>query len=55
MRITLLIGGETMISFGAEAVRHADLMLSALDYGNVRNVSQLGKNRDRLQPWVIRK
>jgi hypothetical protein len=49
MRIALPIEGETVISLGANAVRHTGWMLSALDYGNVRNVSHLGKNRDRLQ------
>ena len=49
MRIALLIEGEAMISLGAKSVRHADGMLSALDYGKVRDVSHLGKHRDRLQ------
>ena len=48
MRIALLIEGEAMISLGAESVRHAGWMLSVLDYGKVRDVSHLGKNRDRL-------
>ena len=48
MRIALLIEGEAMISLGAKSVRHADGMLSALDYGNVRDVSHLGKHRDGL-------
>jgi hypothetical protein len=47
MRIALLIEGEAMISLGAKAVRHADWMLSVLDYGKVMDVSRLGKNRDR--------
>ena len=38
-----------MISFGAKSVRHADWMLPALDYGNVRDVSHLGKHRDGLR------
>ena len=42
MRIALQI-------IGAKAVHQAHWMLSALDYGSVRNVSHLGKNRDRLQ------
>ena len=49
MRIALLIEGEAMISLGAKSVRQARWMLSALDYGNVRDVSHLGKNRDGLQ------
>ena len=49
MRIALLIEGEAMISLGAKSVRHADGMLSALDYGNVMDVSRLGKHRGRLQ------
>ena len=49
MRLALPIEGEAMISLGAKAVRQAHWMLSALDYGNVRNVSHFGKNRDRLQ------
>ena len=48
MRIAQLIEGEAMISLGAKSVRHADWMLSVLDYGKVRDVSHLGKNRDRL-------
>ena len=49
MRLALLIEGEAMISLGAKSVRHADWMLSVLDYGNVMDVSRLGKNRDRLR------
>ena len=49
MRIALLIEGEAMISLGAKSVRHADWMLSVLDYGKVRDVSHLGKHRDRLR------
>ncbi len=41
MRIALQI-------IGAKAVRQARWILSVLDYGNVRDVSHLGKNRDRL-------
>ena len=52
MRIALLIDGEARIALGAKSVRQVCWMLSALDYGNVRNVSQLGKNRDGLQPRV---
>ena len=37
---------EAMISLGAKSVRQARWMLSALDYGNVMDVSRLGKNRD---------
>ena len=48
LRFALLIEGEARISLGAKAVRHADWMLSVLDYGNVRDVSHLGKNRDGL-------
>ena len=48
MRIALLIEGEAMISLGAKSVRQARWMLSELDYGKVRDVSHLGKNRDRL-------
>jgi hypothetical protein len=47
--ITLLIEGQAVIALGANAVRHARWMLSALDYGNVRDVSHLSKNRDRLR------
>ena len=45
----LPINGEAMISLGAKAVRHAGWILSVLDYGNVRNVSHLSKNKDRLR------
>ena len=48
MRLALPIEGEAMISLGAKSVRHADWMLSVLDYGNVRDVSHLGKHRDGL-------
>ena len=48
MRLALPIDGEAMISLGAKSVHQAHWMLSALDYGNVRNVSHLGKHRDRL-------
>jgi hypothetical protein len=48
MRIVLPIEGEAMISLGAKSVRHPDWMLPALDYGNVRDVSHLGKHRDGL-------
>ena len=48
MGLALPIDGEAMISLGKKSVRHADWMLSALDYGNVRNVSHFGKHRDRL-------
>ena len=48
MRIALLIEGEARIALGAKSVRHAGWMLSVLDYGNVRNVSHLSKNKDRL-------
>jgi hypothetical protein len=49
LRLALLIEGEARISLGAKAVRHADWMLSVLDYGNVRDVSHLGKHRDRFR------
>ena len=49
LRLALLIEGEAMISLGAKSVRHADWMLSVLDYGKVMDVSRLGKNSDRLQ------
>ena len=49
MRIALLIEGEAVIALGAKSVRQARWMLSALDYGNVRDVSHLGKHRDRLR------
>ena len=49
MRIALPIEGEAMIALGAKSVRQAHWMLSALDYWNVRDVSHLGKNRDRLR------
>jgi len=39
---------EARISLGAKSIRQARWMLSVLDYGNVRDVSHLGKNRDRL-------
>ena len=48
MRIALLIEGEARIALGAKSVRQVCWMLSALDYGNVRNVSHFGKHRDRL-------
>jgi hypothetical protein len=48
MRIALLIEGEAIITLGAKSVRHADWMLSVLDYGKVRDVSRLGKNSDGL-------
>ena len=48
MGLAMPIDGEAMISLGAKAVRQAHWMLSALDYGNVRNVSHLSKNKDRL-------
>ena len=35
MRIALLIEGQAMISLGAKPVRHADWMLSVLEYGKV--------------------
>jgi hypothetical protein len=46
--IALPIKGEARISLGAKSVRHARWMLSVLDYGKVRDVSHLGKHRDRL-------
>ena len=49
MRLALPIEGEAMISLGAKSVRQARWMLSALDYGKVRDVSHLGKHRDRLR------
>ena len=44
----LLIDVEAMRALGAKGVRQTHWMLSALDYGKVRDVSHLGKNRDRL-------
>ena len=49
MRLALLINVKAMRALGAKAVRQAHWMLSALDYGNVMDVSHLGKNSDRLQ------
>jgi len=48
MRLALLIEGEARISLGAKSVRQARWMLSVLDYGNVRDMSHLGKHKDRL-------
>ena len=48
MGLAMPIDGEAMISLGEKSVRHAGWMLSVLDYGKVRDVSHLGKNRDRL-------
>jgi hypothetical protein len=48
MRIALLIGGEAVMSLGVKDIRHTGFKLAAHNYGNVRNLSQLGKNRDRL-------
>ena len=48
MRIALLIEGEAMISLSTKSVRQTRWILSVLDYGKVRDVSHLGKNRDRL-------
>jgi hypothetical protein len=39
----LLIDVEAMRALGAKGVRQTHLMLSALDYGKVRDVSHLGK------------
>jgi hypothetical protein len=55
MRIALLIEGEAVIALGAKAVRHTDWMLSALDYGNVRDMSHFGKNSEGIQIRAIRK
>ena len=49
MCLALLIRGEAVIAFGPKNVRQARLMLSVLDYGNVRDMSHLGKYRDRLR------
>ena len=49
MHLALLIEGEAVIALGAKSVRQVCWMLSALDYGNVIDVSRLGKNSDRLQ------
>ena len=49
MHIALLIEGEAMISLGTKSVRQVCWMLSAFGYGNVRDMSHLGKNSDRLQ------
>jgi hypothetical protein len=48
MRLALLIGGEAMMSLDGKAVRHAGCTIAAHNYGNVRDLSQLGKNRDGL-------
>ena len=48
MGLAMPIEGEAMISLGEKAVRQAHWMLSALDYGKVRDVSHLGKHKDRL-------
>ena len=55
MRIALPIEGGARISLGAKSVRHADWMLSVLDYGNVRDMSHLGKNSEGIQIRAIRK
>lgn len=36
------------MSLGVKDVRHTGFKLAAHNYGNVRDLSQLGKNRDRL-------
>ena len=46
LRLALLIEGEARISLGEKSVRQAGWILSVLDYGKVRDVSHLGKNRD---------
>ena len=53
--IALPIEGEAVIALGAKSVRQARWMLPVLDYGNVRDVSHLGKNREGLQIRAIRK
>lgn len=55
MCIALPIEGEAVIALGPKNVRQARWMLSALDYGNVRNVSHLGKNSEGIQIRAIRK
>lgn len=53
MGLALPIDGEAMISLGAKAVHQTHCMLSALDYGNVRGVSHLGKHREGFGSKVI--
>ena len=53
MCIALLIEGEARIALGAKSVRQARWMLSALGYGNVRDMSHLGKYREGLQIRAI--
>jgi hypothetical protein len=55
MGLALPIDGEAMISLGEKSIRHADWMLSALDYGNVMDMSRLGKNSEGIQIRAIRK
>ena len=49
MGLALPIDGEAMISLSTKSVRQTRWMLSVLDYGNVMDVSRLGKNSDRLR------
>jgi hypothetical protein len=55
MGLALPIDGEAMISLGEKSIRHADWMLSVLDYGNVMDMSRLGKNSEGIQIRAIRK
>ena len=47
MHLALLIGGEAVMSLGVKDVRHTGFKLAAHNYGNVMDVSHLGKNSDR--------
>lgn len=40
-----------MMSLDVKAVRHTGFKLAAHDYGNVRDLSHLGKYRDGLQVY----
>ena len=48
MHIALPIEGEAVIALGAKSVHHAGFKLAAHNYGNVMDVSRLGKNSDGL-------
>ena len=48
-RIALLIEGEAVMSLGVKDVRHTGFKLAAYNYGNVMDVSHLGKNSEGLQ------
>ena len=47
MHLALLIGGEAVMSLGVKDVPHTGFKLAAHNYGNVMDVSHLGKNSDR--------